>query len=465
MNGAKGSALEWALALLRAPAERHLLRQRPLPQEGMEQLLGIAAEAMPGVLAEQARRFGEAEAQVVEAARFYAREVLFHPQADAYRILGVEPRASADTIKAHYRLLQRWLHPDRACSEDDVVFAVRVNGAWNRLRSPERRRAYDEALRAARPPEIFDSNEAMRSVRTWVPAVEPVAPVSPWRRRWPVLALLMLCGVLALLALRDRDRADAAWEVPQGSADAVRAGDPDPLAPLLPAAGLGSTPSNRPALPPREAALGDPEPSATQSQRPGSGPAVGGPKAPTQFPLPSATRYPARESAGGEAQRRSSAVAIQPAAAADRLRDDPESPHQPAPAQRPATAATSRAPATAEASPPSSPEAQPEFARVQAARLAGEALLDYLRNPRRPTPPIWISPAVEADAQRLRQQLHAEGRLRLAEAHWRIGGNRAVFQSAVVVAGTPARSGLLTTHLRWRDGYWLVSGMEMESIR
>ena len=237
MNGAKGSALEWALALLRAPAERHLLRQRPLPQEGMEQLLGIAAEAMPGVLAEQARRFGEAEAQVVEAARFYAREVLFHPQADAYRILGVEPRASADTIKAHYRLLQRWLHPDRARSEDDVVFAARVNGAWNRLRSPERRRAYDEALRAARPPEIFDSNEAMRSVRTWVPAVEPVAPASPWRRRWPVLALLMLCGVLALLALRDRDRADAAWEVPQGSADAVRAGDPDPLAPLPPAAG------------------------------------------------------------------------------------------------------------------------------------------------------------------------------------------------------------------------------------
>ena len=45
MDGAKGSALEWALALLRAPGERHALRQKPLPG-GVDRLLGIAARTI-----------------------------------------------------------------------------------------------------------------------------------------------------------------------------------------------------------------------------------------------------------------------------------------------------------------------------------------------------------------------------------------------------------------------------------
>ena len=54
MDGAEGSALEWALALLHAPGKRHALRQKPLP-DGMDGLLGIAAGAMPDALAEAAR--------------------------------------------------------------------------------------------------------------------------------------------------------------------------------------------------------------------------------------------------------------------------------------------------------------------------------------------------------------------------------------------------------------------------
>ena len=73
MAGATGNALEWALALLRAPGERHALRHKPLPA-GMERLLGIAAGAAPDDLAEVALAFGESQARVREAAQFYARE-------------------------------------------------------------------------------------------------------------------------------------------------------------------------------------------------------------------------------------------------------------------------------------------------------------------------------------------------------------------------------------------------------
>lgn len=460
MNGAKGSALEWALALLRAPSERHVLRQRPLPRVEMDLLLGIAAGAAPEILAEQAKRFGESEARVVEAARFYAREVLFYPQASAYRVLGVEPGASAEVIKAHHRQLQLWLHPDRARNEDDAVFAARVNGAWNRLRSPERRKAYDEALRAERPPEIFDSGETLHGVRTWVPAVEPVALPSPWRRRAPVLALLGLCGVLVLLALRDMNRPDPDWEPSPQVAGPSHATAADQLVPLLLPAG------QRPA-PAQQVGPGE-EPSA------GSNLAVAAP--PPQAALdPPGGMYPQAEAAasgfvavqrvGGEIFQSgaspgngvpASARAAIPVARAEAA---PAVQRSQAVVGHPAVTNTDSTPA---ADPPS-PTLQPEFTRVQSARLAGEQLLHYLKSPRRAAPPIWSSPAVEADAQRLRQRLHADGRARLAGARWRIGNNEAVLESAV--AGAPARGDQLTAHLRWRDGYWLVTGVEMESIR
>ncbi|WP_028838333.1 J domain-containing protein [Thermomonas fusca] len=462
MSGAKGDALEWALALLRAPGERHVLRQRPLP-EGMELLLGVAAAAPPEVLAEQARRFGESETQMLEAARFYAREVLFHPQADAYRMLGVEARASVEEIKAHHRLLQMWLHPDRQQSEDDTVFAARVNSAWNRLRSPERRQAYDAALRAERPPEIFDSSGALRVVRTWVPAPEPVAPPSPWLRRWPALALLGLCGVLALLALRDMNRADPDWEASRQIESSAGNADADRLVPLIPPAEPGSDPAEQveprlplgasPVLGTAAAALQEApfDPLRPQTEDPMSG-------------------FDADRRAGVEPFRSEAGVGLQDPAAANAVM-----------AAAPAEAATAverlqvaaiassavaknrSMPAATPASPSALPALQPEFSRVQSARKTGEQLLHYLRIPRTDIPPIWSSPAVEADTQRLRQRLHADGRARFAEAHWRIGSSEAVLESAV--AGASGPNELLIAQLRWRDGYWLVTGVEMESIR
>jgi curved DNA-binding protein CbpA len=56
-------------------------------------------------------------------------------------------------------LLLSWLHPDKNPSGARAVFAARVTGAWNDLRSPDRRAAYDAALNISR------ANRSVRSQR------------------------------------------------------------------------------------------------------------------------------------------------------------------------------------------------------------------------------------------------------------------------------------------------------------
>ncbi|QNN46980.1 DnaJ domain-containing protein [Thermomonas brevis] len=437
MGGAMGSALEWALALLQAPGERHVLRQKPLPQ-GMELLLGIAAGAMPEALAEASRRLGEPESRLREAARFYAREVLFHSQADAYRVLGVEAGASGEQIKTHHRLLQLWLHPDRSHSEDDAVFATRVNAAWNRLRTPDRRQVYDEALRQQRPPEIFDSNGALRSVRAWIPedAAAAAAP-SRWRRRLPVLLLLGLCGVLALLALRDMGHPSVQWEDASRPVAAVDAEDPEPDVLSLPAkAPVPAADAVRPAAlgsaPVRMAALGVVEPPAlpadlAESRLPAGMPSSVTASRPVEVSRPAATMAAHRTSAGTEALCGVGTCISEP------------------PAEE-----------------PSPLPASPSFARIQSVRQAGDQLLRYMRTPTMAAPPIWSSPAVEASADLLRRQLHGAGRVRLDDAQWRVGGEEAVLTTGLIMRGDNAGTGRLIASLQWRDGYWLVTGLSME---
>jgi hypothetical protein len=197
---AEWEALEWAMALARTPAQRTLLRQRSLPS-GMERLLQVAAGASDDTVVDFATQTGESEPEIIEAARFYAREILFHQGADAYRVLGVARNADTDSIRTHHRLLQLWLHPDRHSSDWDTIFASRVNAAWSQLRSDERRRAYE----LANPPQPHD-RIPLSQAPGWLPVPQlAIAPqeIGPWRRRAPVLALFATCGVLAVLALRD----------------------------------------------------------------------------------------------------------------------------------------------------------------------------------------------------------------------------------------------------------------------
>ncbi len=71
---------------------------------------------------------------------------------DPYKTLQVDSEADPDVIQAAYRRLAQRFHPDVA-SEPEAVERMRaINRAWEILRDPSRRRAYDlERARAATP--------------------------------------------------------------------------------------------------------------------------------------------------------------------------------------------------------------------------------------------------------------------------------------------------------------------------
>lgn len=460
MAGAKGSALEWALALLHAPGERHALRAKPLPP-GIEELLAIAGGS-PEALAHAARGQGVDEAGLREAARFYAREVLFFPQADAYRTLGVSRDASAEQIKAHHRLLQHWLHPDRLQGDDDAVFAGRVNSAWNRLRSPERRAAYDEALRLERPPEVFDSSDTPRAVSAWEPMGEPPpAGLQRWRHRVPGLALGLACLVLAVMVLQDMGQRPEAWEegerqpsrgrladglglrLPERTAQDDSAGNPDDRADApRPRRRDGGRPES-----PRQVARGEvaanaarlddtPRPAVANASAP---PAIA-PAAPAAL---AAVPAPAAPAAGETVAAPSPSATTKAEVAAAGV-----------PAAAPAVAAA--APVTRRAR----GVRDDEFARMQSAREVGEQLLRYMGAANHPPPPIWNSPAIQSSAEQLRHDLHEAGPPALAGPKWRIGQENAVLTSRF--NANASAFGAVTADLVWRQGHWLVTGVSVE---
>ena len=81
---------------------------------------------------------------------------------DAYKTLQVDPEAEDEVIQAAYRRLAQKYHPDRQSDDEGVERMVAINAAWELLRDPARRAAYD-ASRAT-------------STRPAAPAPAPAAP-------------------------------------------------------------------------------------------------------------------------------------------------------------------------------------------------------------------------------------------------------------------------------------------------
>lgn len=137
------TALKAALSVLHLPSSVRRVRSEPLPP-GIETVLKIAA-GDDEAEADAARLTERPRAVVREAAIFYIEQILLSPGDDSYRVLGATPAASAQDLRRHMALLLTWLHPDKTPSGARAVFAARVTGAWNDLRSPDRRAAYDAA--------------------------------------------------------------------------------------------------------------------------------------------------------------------------------------------------------------------------------------------------------------------------------------------------------------------------------
>jgi hypothetical protein len=137
----EGEALRVAIDLLHVPSRARALRTEPLPQ-GVPLLLQIAADDHEAVgraveITDRSRK------ELQDAAAFFIEQVLLWREADSYRVLGASPEASPGELRSNMANLVKWLHPDSDRQGQQSVFVNRVTMAWDDLKTPERRAAYD----------------------------------------------------------------------------------------------------------------------------------------------------------------------------------------------------------------------------------------------------------------------------------------------------------------------------------
>lgn len=139
-------ALRAALDLAALPSRRRQLRNKPLPA-GVALLLQIVADD-PDALEASAQRLQRPSGELREVAAFYIEQIMLTPRADSYRVLGAQPSAATAELRQNLALLCKWLHSDVCQDQARSVFFVRITSAWNNLKTPERRAAYDAGLEA-----------------------------------------------------------------------------------------------------------------------------------------------------------------------------------------------------------------------------------------------------------------------------------------------------------------------------
>jgi len=135
------TALKMAIDLMLIPSRVRLAKASPLP-DGVPFLLQVATsdeEAMR----EAVELTGKPRETLQGAAIFFIEQILLRPGADSYHILGARPDASAAQLRQNLALLLRWLHPDVSENAQSSIFITRITSAWDDLKTPDRRIAYD----------------------------------------------------------------------------------------------------------------------------------------------------------------------------------------------------------------------------------------------------------------------------------------------------------------------------------
>jgi DnaJ-domain-containing protein 1 len=137
-------AVSLALELADNPSLARGMRRRPLPRDVL-MLIKIAAEC-PETSHRISLSTRMPPQRIREAAILYLETVVLSSGASKYRLLGVTPDAPQALLREHMRWIMKWLHPDRTKSDWESTFVHQVLGAWQELKSPERRAQYDLKL-------------------------------------------------------------------------------------------------------------------------------------------------------------------------------------------------------------------------------------------------------------------------------------------------------------------------------
>ena len=141
----QAATVKLAIDVMHFPSQVRSVRSAPLPDDVL--ILVRIAAGDEKATREAAESAGRPRDVVREAAAFFIEQVLLHPGADSYRVLGARPEAPYGELRRNMALLLKWLHPDSDRQGQRAVFATRVTRAWNDLKTQERRAAYDRSLR------------------------------------------------------------------------------------------------------------------------------------------------------------------------------------------------------------------------------------------------------------------------------------------------------------------------------
>ncbi|MGI9404666.1 MAG: J domain-containing protein [Hyphomicrobium sp.] len=139
------AAVKVAIDLVQVPSRVRRQQSLPLPH-GVVTVLSIAAGDKV-VLSEACEAVSRPCALVRTAAAFFIEQILLHPDADSYRILGASQNATPGELRRNMALLLRWLHPDVNKQGERSIFVTRVTQSWEDLKTPERRAMYDKTRR------------------------------------------------------------------------------------------------------------------------------------------------------------------------------------------------------------------------------------------------------------------------------------------------------------------------------
>ena len=176
---AQRHVIEVALDLARMPVLANTANPPPIPRNVIE-IMRIAAGASKPCQ-EAAASTGAPIPVLIDAARFFLQHALLRPDADSYRVLGLQPGASRATARQHMRWLMEWLHPDRN-SDLDSVYADRILTAWRAVAAASDSGATQSrapARRRQRPPRL-----------PWIEI--------PVKRHRPFFAWVLPIGIIAL---------------------------------------------------------------------------------------------------------------------------------------------------------------------------------------------------------------------------------------------------------------------------